>query len=380
LGSTVFTQLRVKAYGEEKMNSKVYGRDRFSAANLETMFRAGLSKTAMLLYEENGRIPMAKRVIRGSSAYRSWCTQDLSAIGKTLGYMKTPVSTKVVSIFSLKGGTGKTTLAFQMSRIMALHGIRCLVVGLDAQESVTQTINKTSSPEPEDDYSDNNIGGVYHILKGEVSFDKCILPTDIPCLSYIPETIELSVLDRFLKNSLRKEYIIGERLVDPIRDSGRFDVIVFDCNPAWTDIVTSALATTDILVSPLGCDINSYKAARIFVDLVREFQVEMRHFFSRFFIVPSMLENNRLSHNILARYRLHYEEFCSVAALRKAISVQEANVVGLSLMETCSKSPVYGDLSDLLREIGAAVSDQDDVPQKKPKATKKTLACNEVQP
>lgn len=338
------------------METKVYGRDRFSAANLESMFRAGVSKTAILAYEENGRIPRARRIMRGSSAYRSWNTQDLSGIGSVLGYMKPPSSTKVISVFSLKGGTGKTTIAFQMSRIMALHGIRCLVVGLDAQESMTQTINKSHMLELPNIDSDSYSPGVYHILKGECSVEQCIVPTDISCLSYIPETIELSILDRFLKNSLRKEYLIKERLVEPIKEAKKFDVIVFDCNPAWTDIVTSALASTDILVSPLGCDINSYKAASIFVDLVNEFQEEMRHSFSRFFIVPSMAETTRLSQNILARYRLHYESMCSVAAIRKTVSVQEANVYGLSLMETCSKSSVYGDIVELLKEIGGAVS------------------------
>ena len=208
-----------------------------------------------------------------------------------------------------------------MSRIMALHGIRCLVVGLDAQESVTQTLNKSRDIDSCENSLDGQSFGVYHIMKGEKTVQECILSTDIDCLKYIPETIELSVLDRFLKNSLRREYAIKEKLVEPIKNSHIFDVVIFDCNPAWSDVVTSALAATDILVSPLGCDINSYKAASIFVDLVAEFQEEMRHHFYRFFIVPSMAEVNRLSQHILARYRLHFEDFCSEAALRKAVSV-----------------------------------------------------------
>lgn len=323
-------------------------RNSFSSSHLEKMFQISVSKNSFLSYEEKGLIPKAVRTDRGKYQYRSWSLQDLPLIGEKFGYLRRPSSPKIISVFSLKGGTGKTTFAFQLARTLALHNINTLVVGLDAQESITQTLNRSSPPATSD--PDGEIG-VFHILEGSADPCKAILPTDLPTLSYIPETIELSVLDRVLKGKIRKEYVIGEKIVKPILRNKNFDVIVFDCNPSWSDTVIGALACTDILVSPLGCDINSLKAARIFMDILAEFQDEMKHAFKDIIVVPTLSENNKMSQQILAKYRVQYEDLCSTAAIKRAVTVQEANALGLSLLETSFKSNVYQDFIGAFKEI-----------------------------
>lgn len=321
----------------------------FSVSSIGKMFSADVSKTSILNYEERGVLPRAKRIMRGRSAYRVWELGSLPRIGEAIGFLKKPKVPKVVAVFSLKGGTGKTTFAFQMARILALHNIRTLVIGLDAQESISQTLNRAprEGSEPET--------GLFHVLADSVDIFKSIAETDLPTLRYLPETIELSVLDRVLKGKMRKEYVIRERVVEPLTASGEHDVIVFDCNPSWTDTVTGAIASTDILVSPLGCDINSLKAASIFVELLDEFQEEMRHSFAQFFIVPTLVENNKLSQQILAKYRIEYENLCTVSAVRRTVTVQEANVLGKSLLETAFQSAVYQDFVGALREVNEAM-------------------------
>jgi chromosome partitioning protein len=336
------------------MGQRLYGGGHFSASHIEKIFQLDISKSSLLNYEERGVIPRAERLLRGKSAYRAWRVADLPRIGAELGFLKRPQQPKVVSVFSLKGGTGKTTFAFQFARALALHDVRTLVIGLDAQESVTQTLNRAADAAAHDPV------GLFHVLAEEAALEQAVLPTDLSGLHYIPETIELSVLDRLLKSRVRKEYIILEKVVQPLVASRRYDVIVFDCNPAWTDTVTGALAATDILVSPLGCDINSLKAAKIFVDLLAEFQDEMRHAFERFFLVPSLAENNKLSQQILAKYRLNYEDLCTVAAIRRAVSVQEASVLGQSLMEVGFSSPVYQDFVGVFKEVNSAMLEDTD--------------------
>ncbi len=336
------------------MSKKVYGNDRFSARNIEAMFNLNISKSALLGFEERKIIPKAKRAMRGKSAYRVWETVDLPAIGNALGYLQAPSETKVVSVFSLKGGTGKSSLTFQLARTLALHSIRTLVIGLDAQESVSQTLNRATRGARKDDAS-----GLYQVLAREATLDECILPTDLPTLHYIPETVELSVLDRLLKQRTRKEYVIAEHITAPLISSGHYDVILFDCNPAWTDLVTGALASSHILVSPLGCDVNSLKASKIFIDLLNDFTKDMRHDFERFFIVPTLAENNKLSQQILARYRLDYQEICTLTSIRRAIVVQEANVLGRSLMETAPTTLAYQDFVGVFREINSALTGEE---------------------
>jgi len=221
---------------------------------------------------------------------------------------------------------------------------------MDAQETITQTLSKTHGLPLEEE-----VPGIFHILSQNLEIEHTVHDTDLPTLKYIPETVELSVLDMWLKTQKRKEYVLRERLVEPLLATGNYDVILFDCNPAWSEIVTGALGASDTLLSPLGADINSLKAAKIFIELLADFQEEIKHSFENFLIIPTMIEPNKLSQTILAKYRVQYEELCTTASIRRSIAVQEANVQGKSLMEVANNSSVFGDYVQVLREINGVL-------------------------
>jgi chromosome partitioning protein len=321
----------------------------YTASQIAKIFRVEQTKQTILNLEEKGIIPTAKRVLRGKTPYRVWSTNQLPEIGEAIGYLKKPTKPRVFSVFSLKGGTGKSSFAFQLARTLALHKINTLVIGLDAQESITQTIKKSSqSLENEGMFE---VNGLYQFLTEKISIDDVIQGTDLPTLSYIPETIELSVLDVWLNQQTRKEYLFREKIVNPLLKKNIYDIIIFDCNPAWNSVVTSALAASSTLISPLGADINSLKAARIFTDLLAHFQEDMNHSFESFFIVPTMVEANKLSNAILSKYRLEYESLCSTGSIKRAVVVQESNVKGKSLAETAYDAQVYEDFISVFQEI-----------------------------
>jgi chromosome partitioning protein len=325
---------------------------KFTATQIIKMFRIETSKQAMLKTEANGGIPTAARIMRGKIPTRAWSFEQLPEIGQRMGYLKKPLAPIVMSYFSLKGGTAKSTLAFQTARTWALHNVKTLVIGLDAQESITDTLKRTRPQAEAENLQEPS--GIYHYLKEGVPLETLIQKTDLATLDYIPETIELSVLDVWLNMQKRKEYIFREKLIAPLLKMG-YELIIFDCNPAWNTTVTSALAASDTLISPLGADINSLKATRIFTELLAEYQDDMNQDFNTFFIVPTMLEPNKLSQNVLARYRIDYEHLCTVSSIRRAIAVQEANLVGKSLLETAYDTPAYDDFVEVLKEISESI-------------------------
>ena len=327
------------------MAGSVYGNGLYSISNISKIFNLKITKTALIASEEKKTIPTAKRLERGKSNYRAWTTQQLPEIGEVHGFLKKPETTKVMSFFSLKGGTGKTSTAFQVARAHALHNIRTLVIGLDAQESMSGTLIKSANSDSTYDK------GLYHILNKEVSLTSCIVQTDLPTLDFIPETIELSILDHWLKNQMRKEYILKEKIIDQIKKMNKYDLIIFDCNPAWSNTVTGALGASDVLISPLGADINSLKAANIFVELLNEFQEDMKHEFEEFLILPTMVEHNKLSQTILAKYTVLFGDLCTLGSIKRSVTVSEANVHGKSLMEMAFNSNIYPDFIEILQEI-----------------------------
>lgn len=330
------------------MKKDISTKTMFPAHHVMRAFQINATKQTLFNNEERGEIPKANRVQRGKTSYRAWDLNHLPLIGEKMGFLTKPEVPKVVSVFSLKGGTSKSSLCFQLARSFALHNVRTLVIGLDAQETITQTLARSKNLPPSEDPV-----GIYHVLSEGFEIDSAIQSTDLDTLHFIPETIELSVLDIWLKNQMRKEYIFKERLIAPLLSSGKYDLILFDCNPAWSEMVTGALGTSDTLLSPLGSDINSLKAARIFIELLADFQEEMRHTFRTLRIIPTMVEPNKLSQTILARYRLQYEDLCTTASIRRAIAVQESNVLGRSLMEVGNNAAVFQDFVSVFKEINA---------------------------
>ncbi|MEZ4749342.1 MAG: AAA family ATPase, partial [Bdellovibrionota bacterium] len=239
------------------MANQIVDREVFTANQVCKVFQLSATKQTLFNAEERGEIPCAQRVQRGKTSYRVWNQGQLAEIGSRMGFLHRPTSPRVVSVFSLKGGTSKSTMSFQLARSMALHGVRTLVIGLDTQQTVTQTLGKISGQAWEDD-----VEGVFHILKDGTDWITTVQKTDLSTLSYIPETVELAILDIWLKSQKRKEYILKERLVDPILASGQYDLVIFDCHPAWSEMVTGALAASHTLISPVGSDVNSFKAAK----------------------------------------------------------------------------------------------------------------------
>jgi len=355
------------------MTDKILIEKTFSAAQISKMYKLESSKQTMLNAEERGIIPKAHRIQRGKTAYRAWSSEQLPEIGQAMGYLKRPIPPTVISVFSLKGGTGKSSFSFQLARTYALHNIKVLVVGLDAQESITQTLRKSQSNDSNFDL-ENNSHGLYHFLAQHTQLESLIHKTDLPNLQYIPETIELSILDVWLNQQKRKEYVLREKLIAPLQDKFNYDMIIFDCNPAWNSVVTSALTSSDTLISPLGADINSLKAATIFTDLLASFQEDMKHEFDTFFIVPTMVETNKLSQTILAKYRLNYDSLCTTNSIRRSIVVQESNVLGQSLLEKGYDSPVYDDFVGVMKEINFALMNNRGIAERPVQSSDENLA------
>lgn len=325
----------------------------FNTTKILTMFRADITRPTLNSMEEKGLIPKAERINRGKVPARMWTVKDLPSIGEKIGFLPKLKTPHVVSIFSLKGGTNKTSFAFQFARTLALHNIRTLVIGMDAQQSITQTIRGPSYVMPETEEDDTL--GLFHVLTEEATLDEVIEDTDLDTLKFIPETIELSVLSKWLGSKDYPTKRIHRQVIRPLLKNDRFDMIIFDCNPSWDNMVSNALDSSDILLSPLGCDINSLKATAVFTALLEEFVDGKEEDFLVNKIVPTMAENNKLSQTVLAKYRLNYTDICAFNSIRRSIVVQESNVQGKSLFETSPKNPVTNDYYQVLAEIWEAI-------------------------
>ena len=329
-------------------------RSRYTYTKLSEMFDIKLSSNAFYAYEDKGLIPKAKRVQKGKVTVREWSKEDLPKIGEKFGFLKRPQEPQVISFFTQKGGTGKTPLAFQFSRIAALHNIKVLVIGLDSQETITNILKGSQESDSlPDNLEDLYDDGLFEVYQKDVSLNEVIQSTDLPTLDFIPENAGLAALENQLNHAKDPLSVMAQMFFEPLKKSGKYDLIVCDCNPSWGRIINSVLAATDLLVSPLKCDASTLNTTKTFFNLLSQFENDLEYLGIQIekMVIPTLVENSKLSRQVLSYFETTYSEICTRNHLKKTVVIDEAQVMQLSVMEHQPKSQPYKDLILVLKEI-----------------------------
>jgi chromosome partitioning protein len=306
------------------------------------------SRTPLYYAEEQGHIPMAQRVVRGKIKVRKWDTSDIPVIGKKFGFLSPPQKQLIITTYTPKGGVTKTTFTANLARILAIHGIKTLACGLDFQRSLTRYLIHSESLKNLDDIGKNPTLGLHHLIFDKAPIDQVIKKTDLPTLDVIPETSDLNFMAKKMRVENRREYIFKERLLPLL---GQYEVILFDCNPGWSDLSENALVAANNIVMAAACETECYEALKTNLSEISDFQKSMRIIWENFLMFPTLLENNSTSQNIYARYLNMYEDTIIPSPIRRSIIAQEARMANMSIFEYNPTSSLALDYYNLIKTL-----------------------------
>ena len=172
---------------------------------------------------------------------------------------------------NFKGGSTKTTTAFNLAQGLTLRGRRVLIVDLDPQGSATTLTGMLPAAEVMEEHT---VAPITYPPLSEAPKDVryAVQPTYWDGLDIIPAAPHLFNAEIFLPIHSRDPDIawwnILNQAIDPLRDD--YDVIIFDTAPALSYLAVNAVIASDGLLMPLPPDNLDYASSVAFWNLLSE--------------------------------------------------------------------------------------------------------------
>lgn len=149
---------------------------------------------------------------------------------------------KVVAIYSLKGGVGKTSLAVNLAAESATQlGRRTLLWDLDPQSAASYILGR------DDDAMSGKKARAASVFEKDLSPDKLILRTAIENLDLLPADVSLRALDLMLFAIGKKKRLA--KLIEVL--AKKYDRIILDCPPGLTETSQQVMRAADMILVPV---------------------------------------------------------------------------------------------------------------------------------
>lgn len=200
---------------------------------------------------------------------------------------------KLIAVFSIKGGVGKTTSAVNLAYLSAVSGYKTLLWDMDHQGAAGFLLNMDAHLQ----------GGLKSIVKDMEQTpakrhiaDK-VVATSYENLDLLPSDITMRLLDVKAAEAKTSSKFI-EKLLQPLMD--QYDYIFVDCPPGLTVSNESLLHSANLVLVPTVPTVLSVRMLEELKDYIKE-HVEPAPKLRAFF---TLMDSRKNMHKEL------YEELC----------------------------------------------------------------------
>ncbi len=231
---------------------------------------------------------------------------------------------RIVAIANQKGGVGKTTTALNLSAALAVRGVRVLLIDLDPQANATSGLG----------IAQEEGGSLYPCLIGQATITDVIRSTRLPNLSIIRSHQELAGCEVELAQS--GDHLTRLRTVlNPLRQSGHFDLAVLDCPPSLGVLMTGALAAADELLVPIQCEYFGLEGLSKIVQIVQQIRDSGANAnLTLEGIVMTMFDSRmNLSQQVVSDVKSYFTSVVYDTIIPRTIRLGEAPSFGKSIIE-----------------------------------------------
>lgn len=234
---------------------------------------------------------------------------------------------RTIAISNLKGGSGKTTTAVNLSAAFAQNGKSVLLIDADPQAHATLSLGVFKKNIKED---------LYSLLIFGKNLKDVVVQTAIEQLKIIPSTRRLAYFERNYSHIQKARTILSTILTNIY---GMFDYVVLDTPPNLTLMTLSALISSNEVYVPMQ---THFLAMRGLVDIVRllyKINQQYNPNLKLKGIIPTFFnKNTRVSKSILDEVRKNLGKNVLLHPIRNNIALAEAPRFGRSIFQYNAKS------------------------------------------
>ena len=237
-----------------------------------------------------------------------------------------------ISIVNHKGGVGKTTSVSSLGVALARMGKRVLLVDLDAQGNLTDTLTKT--PGDRSIYDSLRTLETLPVVNIREGLDLC------------PSSIDLVSMDLELADKKEREYRLS-RLLQGLD----YEYILLDCPPSLGLLTINALTASTKVIIPLTPEALPAKGLGTLLDIIERTKETLNPGLSLGGILITRYNRRKINRLVEETLRETFGDSVFKTKIRENVDISESPLQGMDIYSYSPNSIGAKDYESLALEV-----------------------------